>query len=100
MPVAGPVVANVTNSSETIIWRVWSLVHVLAPTFFVPDSVVFARTTVFGFSLFGRVGVNPGISQWYRVGDAGALRAEPLATLMSCAVKKRILSNLVPIRCW
>ena len=33
--------------------------------------------TVFGFSLFGRVGVNPGISQWYRVGDAGALRAEP-----------------------
>ena len=43
--------------------------------------------TVFGFSLFGRVGVNPGISQWYRVGDAGALRAEPLATLLSCAVK-------------
>ena len=31
--------------------------------------------TVFGFSLFGRVGVNPGISQWYRVGDAGALLA-------------------------
>ena len=26
--------------------------------------------------------------QWYRVCDAGALRAEPLATLMSCAVKK------------
>jgi len=25
--------------------------------------------------------------QWYRVCDAGALRAEPLATLMSCAVK-------------
>ena len=37
--------------------------------------------TVFGFSLFGRVGVCTGISQWYRVGDAGALRAEPLATL-------------------
>ena len=37
--------------------------------------------TVFGFSLFGCVGVNPGISQWLRVGDAGALRAEPLATL-------------------
>ena len=37
--------------------------------------------TVFGFSLFGRVGVYSGISQWYRVGDAGALRAEPLATL-------------------
>ena len=35
--------------------------------------------TVFGFSLFGRVGVYSGISQWYRVGDAGALRAEPLA---------------------
>ena len=34
--------------------------------------------TVFGFSLFGRVGVYSGISQWYRVGDAGALRAEPL----------------------
>ena len=44
--------------------------------------------TVFGFSLFGRVGVYSGISQWYRVGDAGALRAEPLATLMSCAVKR------------
>ena len=37
--------------------------------------------TVFGFSLFGRVGVYSGISQWYRVGDAGALRAEPFATL-------------------
>ena len=37
--------------------------------------------TVFGFSLFGRVGVYSGISQWYRVGDAGALRAEPIATL-------------------
>jgi len=36
--------------------------------------------TVFGFSLFGRVGVYSGSSQWYRVGDAGALRAEPLAT--------------------
>jgi len=24
---------------------------------------------------------------WYRVCDAGALRAEPLATLLSCAVK-------------
>ena len=35
--------------------------------------------TVFGVSLFGRVGVYSGISQWYRVGDAGALRAEPLA---------------------
>ena len=44
--------------------------------------------TVFGFSLFGRVGVYSGISQWYRVGDAGALRAEPLATLLSCAVKR------------
>ena len=32
--------------------------------------------TVFGVSLFGRVGVYSGISQWYRVGDAGALRAE------------------------
>ena len=28
--------------------------------------------------------------QWYRVCDAGALRAEPLATLMSCAVKMPI----------
>ena len=28
------------------------------------------------------------ICQWYRVCDAGALRAEPLATLLSCAVKK------------
>ena len=37
--------------------------------------------TVFGFSLLGRVGVYSGISQWYRVGDAGALRAKPLATL-------------------
>ena len=27
------------------------------------------------------------ICQWYRVCDAGALRAEPLATLLSCAVK-------------
>ena len=27
--------------------------------------------------------------QWYRVCDAGALRAEPLATLMSCAVKRK-----------
>jgi len=26
------------------------------------------------------------ICQWYRVCDAGALRAEPLATLLSCAV--------------
>ena len=41
--------------------------------------------TVFGFSLFGRVGVNPGISQWYRVGDAGALRQSPLPPL-SCEV--------------
>ena len=47
---------------------------VLRPTFRV-------FCTVFGFSLFGRVGVYSGISQWYRVGDAGALRAEPLATL-------------------
>ena len=46
----------------------------LAPTFF-------GFGTVFGFSLFGRVGVYSGISQWYRVGDAGALWAEPLATL-------------------
>ena len=29
------------------------------------------------------------ICQWYRVCDAGALRAEPLATLLSCAVKNR-----------
>ena len=29
------------------------------------------------------------ICQWYRVCDAGALRAEPLATLMSCAVKSK-----------
>ena len=29
------------------------------------------------------------ICQWYRVCDAGALRAEPLATLLSCAVKKK-----------
>ena len=28
------------------------------------------------------------ICQWYRVCDAGALRAEPLATLLSCAVKR------------
>ena len=28
------------------------------------------------------------ICQWYRVCDAGALRAEPLATLLSCAVIK------------
>ena len=48
----------------------------LEPTFLVAFSVV-GFCTVFGFSLFGRVGVNPGISQWYRVGDAGALRAEP-----------------------
>ena len=48
----------------------------LVTTFFVPGFC-----TVFGFSLFGRVGVYSGISQWYRVGDAGALRAEPLATL-------------------
>ena len=27
--------------------------------------------------------------QWYRVCDAGALRAEPLATLLSCAVITR-----------
>ena len=44
--------------------------------------------TVFGFSLFGRVGVYSGISQWYRVGDAGALRAEPLATLCLARSKK------------
>ena len=30
------------------------------------------------------------ICQWYRVCDAGALRAEPLATLLSCAVKNEI----------
>ena len=49
--------------------------------------------TVFGFSLFGRVGVYSGISQWYhRVGDAGALRAEPLPLShpwLSCAVKNK-----------
>ena len=28
------------------------------------------------------------ICQWYRVCDAGALRAEPLATLLSCAVTR------------
>ena len=39
------------------------------------------RRDHYRFSLFGRVGVYSGISQWYRVGDAGALRAEPLATL-------------------
>ena len=45
--------------------------------------------TVFGFSLFGRVGVYSGISQWYRVGDAGALRAgRALSHPLSCAVKK------------
>ena len=54
--------------------------------FFVRDSVGFC--TVFGFSLFGRVGVYSGISQWYRVGDAGALRAEPLATLCLARSKK------------
>ena len=38
--------------------------------------------------LFVRVGVLLQICQWYRVCDAGALRvAEPLATLLSCAVK-------------
>ena len=31
--------------------------------------------------------------QWYRVCDAGALRAEPLATLMSCAVKNKKEEN-------
>ena len=30
------------------------------------------------------------ICQWYRVCDAGALRAEPLATLLSCAVKRKV----------
>ena len=58
------------------------------------EPMFFARfrgfCTVFGFSLFGRVGVYSGISQWYRVGDAGALRAEPLATLLSCAVKRKV----------
>ena len=33
------------------------------------------------------------ICQWYRVCDAGALRAEPLATLLSCAVITRALSG-------
>ena len=45
--------------------------------------------TVFGFSLFGRVGVYSGISQWYRVGDAGALRAKPLATLCLARSKQK-----------
>ena len=54
--------------------------------------------TVFGFSLFGRVGVNPGISQWYRVGDAGALRAEPLATLCLARSSKELMSSCRPGR--
>ena len=55
--------------------------HVLRPTFR-------GFCTVFGFSLFGRVGVYSGISQWYRVGDAGALRAgRALSHPLSCAVK-------------
>ena len=52
--------------------------------------------TVFGFSLFGRVGVIPlsGISQWYRVSDAGALRAEPLATL--CLARSKFKQKTTP----
>ena len=53
--------------------------------------------TVFGFSLFGRVGVYSGISQWYRVGDAGALRAEPLATLCLARSKSQ---TAAPPRFW
>ena len=58
------------------------------------EPMFFARfrgfCTVFGFSLFGCVGVYSGISQWYRVGDAGALRAEPLVSHpLSCAVKQK-----------
>ena len=50
----------------------------LEPTFFCSDQVVFARYSDFRYLV---VWVWTGISQWYRVGDAGALRAEPLATL-------------------
>ena len=38
-----------------------------------------------------RLGCDSGISQWYRVGDAGALQAEPLATL--CLARSKIKSG-------
>ena len=47
----------------------------LVTTFFVADSVVFARYSDFRYLVVWVC--NSGISQWYRVGDAGALRAEP-----------------------
>ena len=58
--------------------------------------------TVFGYVAICSCGGILQICQWYRVCDAGALRAEPLATLLSCAVKMllvalRFLSFFAPI---
>ena len=68
---------------------------VLAPAEGLRPSTAHITQFVHGIRilLFARVGVYRRFvnAQWYRVCDAGALRAEPLANLLSCAVKKKAL---------
>ena len=59
---------------------------VLAPAEGLPAPHHAVRARYSDFAICSCGGVSQ-ICQWYRVCDAGALRAEPLATLLSCAVK-------------
>ena len=77
-----------SGSAKARIWRIlgFNFTNVLAPAegLHGPDHAVRARYSDFAICSCGGISQ---ICQWYRVCDAGALRAEPLATLLSCAVK-------------
>ena len=76
-----------SGSAKARIWRIlgFNFTNVLAPAegLHGADHAVRARYSDFAICSCGGVSQ---ICQWYRVCDAGALRAEPLATLLSCAV--------------
>ena len=76
----------------------FNFTNVLAPAEGLPGAhhAVPARYSDFAICSCGGI---LQICQWYRVCDAGALRAEPLATLLSCAVKTRVSLCLVASPC-
>ena len=57
----------------------------VAPAEGLPGAHHAVRARYSDFAICSCGGISQ-ICQWYRVCDAGALRAEPLATLLSCAV--------------
>ena len=86
-----------SGSAKARIWRIlgFNFTNVLAPAEGLPPSTADIAQFVHGIRILAicSCGGISQICQWYRVCDAGALRAEPLATLLSCAVK-RILPRL------